>query len=119
MGELRNRPAEGLVDGDLLGGVGDVVVAADDVGDLHQRVVDGDDVVVDGDSSRDSARGADEDRVADGFSGELDGAADKIMEAERMILDFEADGEWLAIGNVLGDGGGVEGAASSGVDFGA
>jgi len=40
---------------------------------LHQRVVDGDDVVVDGDSSRDSARGADQDRVADGFSGELDG----------------------------------------------
>jgi hypothetical protein len=47
MGKLRHRPAEGLVDGHLLGSVGDVVVAADDVGDAHEGVVDGDHVVID------------------------------------------------------------------------
>jgi len=50
--ELGQGPAEGLVDGDLLGSVGDVVVATDDVGDLHEGVVDGDHVVVNGDAAR-------------------------------------------------------------------
>ena len=81
MGELGDLPAEGLVDGDLLGGVGDVVVAADDVGDLHERVVDGDDVVVDGHAGGGSAGGADEDWVADRVGGELHIAADEVVEA--------------------------------------
>ncbi len=81
VGELGDLPAEGLVDGDLLWGVRDVVVAADDVGDLHERVVDGDDVVVDGDAGGGSAGGADEDRVADCVGGELDVAANDVVEA--------------------------------------
>ncbi len=48
MRELRHLPPKGLVDRHLLGGVRDMVIAADDVGDLHQRVVNGDDIVIDG-----------------------------------------------------------------------
>jgi hypothetical protein len=47
MSKLRNRPTEGFVDGYLLGSVGDVVIAADDVSDAHKGVVDGDHVVID------------------------------------------------------------------------
>ena len=40
--ELRRRPAHGLEDRDLPGGVGQVIVAADDVGDAHVVIVDHD-----------------------------------------------------------------------------
>ena len=36
MGKLGHGPAEGLVDGHLFGRVGDMVIAANDVGDAHQ-----------------------------------------------------------------------------------
>src|ERR1035441_9965673 len=79
VGKFGNGPAEGLVDGDLFGGVGDVVVSADDVGDAHEGVVDCDDVVIDRDAVRDPARpaagGTDQNRVADGVGGGAAGAA--------------------------------------------
>ena len=40
VGERGHGRAEGLVDHDLTRGVGQVVVAADDMGDLHHGVVD-------------------------------------------------------------------------------
>jgi len=123
VGELRHRPAEGLVDGHLLGGVGDVIVAADDVGDVHEGVVDGDHVVVDRDSGGNSACSprcrADQNGVADRVGGELDRAADQIVEAERVVLNAEAHGERLSGGDVAGDGFLVQRAAAAGVDLGA
>ena len=50
--ERRRRVAERLVDEHLTRGVGEVVVAADDVGDLHVRVVAHDGEVVGGASRR-------------------------------------------------------------------
>ena len=47
MRELRHRPAQRFVQRDLLGSVRKMIVAADHVRDLHQRVVDDDHVVVD------------------------------------------------------------------------
>ena len=42
MAEFRQRIIQGLVDEDLTGRVGDVIVATDDMGDLHGHVVDND-----------------------------------------------------------------------------
>src|ERR1700678_500874 len=125
MGELGNRPAEGFIDGDLLGGVGDVVVAANDVGDAHQGVVNGDDVVVDRDAAAFdfgntcSAAGgaADQDRIADRVGGELDRAADDVVKAEGVVFNAEANGVGLAVGEILVHGARRERAAAAGVDM--
>ncbi len=37
---LRHEPAHGVIDDDLAGSVGQVVIAADDVGDTHVVVID-------------------------------------------------------------------------------
>ena len=73
--ELGRRDAQGLVDHDLLGRVADVVVAADDVGDLHGHVVDDHGEVV-----RHGAVGALHDEVADGVVLEADLAAQDVVE---------------------------------------
>ena len=117
VGELRDGPAKGLVDGYLLWGVGDVIVAADDVGDGHEGVVDGDHVVVDGNAGGDAAGAAHQDGVADGVGGELDRAADQIVEAEWMVFDSEANSVGLALGQVLGDSVVRKRAAAAGVDL--
>src|SRR5580692_10144735 len=106
VGEFGNRPAEGFIDGNLLGGVGDVVVAANDVSDAHEGVVDGDDVVIDGDAAtfdfgntRSPAGGAaDEDEIADSVGGELDRAAHEVVKAEGVVLNAEANRVGLAFG---------------------
>ncbi len=86
-----------------------MVVAADDVGDAHERVVDGDHVVVDRNAvPRLPLAERTQDRVADRFGGELDRAVDEVVEAQRMVFDFEADGEGLAGSEVLLDRRGVE-----------
>ena len=82
MRELGHLPSEGLVNGDLLGGVGDMVVAANHVRDLHEGVVDGDDVVVDGHAGRPH-----QDRIADRLAGKLDIAADDVVEAQGTVGD--------------------------------
>src|SRR5690606_27949706 len=48
MAELRRIPAKGLVKQQLGGRVGQMLLPADDVGDFHQGVVDGDGQVVQG-----------------------------------------------------------------------
>ena len=104
MRELRYRPAEGLVDGHLLGCVRDMIVTADDVRDAHQRVVDGNDVVVDRNSLRCAADGgADEDGVADCLRCKLDFAADEVVESQGMVFDFETHGVGLVGGKIVFD----------------
>src|SRR5271157_1576479 len=113
MGELGDGPAECLVDGHLLGGVGDVVVASDDMGDAHEGIVDGDDVVVDGDPGGDAGGGSNKNGIADGFGGELDGASDNVVEAEGVVFDPEADGIGHAGGEIFVDGFLGQGAAAT------
>src|SRR5271166_786916 len=64
--ELRDGPTEGLVNGYLLGSVRDVVIAANPMRDLHERVVYGDDIVVDR-----NARRTHENWIADRLAGKL------------------------------------------------
>ena len=68
VGERGHGRAEGLVDHDLARGVGQVVVAADDMGDLHHGVVDDGREVV-----RGRAIGAEDDKVVEllGVEGHL------------------------------------------------
>ena len=60
MRELRRREAERLIQQDLPRRIRDVILAADHVRDLHQRIVDDDGEVVGG-----AAVGADDHRIAD------------------------------------------------------
>jgi hypothetical protein len=63
---------------------------------LHERVIDGDDIVVDGNAGGGSAGGADEHRIADRVGGELDLAADDVVEAQRTVGNEQSHSEVFA-----------------------
>ena len=88
VGERGHGRAEGLVDHDLARGVGQVVVAADDVGDLHHGVVDDGREVI-----RGRAIGAEDDKVVEllGVEGHLavDGVVDDDVAAVLGHLDAQ------------------------------
>ena len=88
VGERGHGRAEGLVDHDLARGVGQVVVAADDVGDLHHGVVDDGREVV-----RGRAVGAEDDEVVEllGIEGHLavNGVVDDDVAAVLGHLDAQ------------------------------
>ena len=79
--EARLAVAERPDQGDVLGRVRDVVLAADDVADLHLLVVDHDHEVV-----QRRAIGAHDDEVAEQAVVELDLAADQVVEAHHLGL---------------------------------
>ena len=93
MRELRHRPAQRLVKRDLLRRVGEMIVAANDVRDLHQRVVDHHHVVVNR-----NAAGAQDDGIADHFVGELDHAAHDVVKANGVLGNAQANGRSFAAG---------------------
>ena len=88
VGERGHGRAEGLVDHDLARGVGKVVVAADDVGDLHHGVIDDGREVV-----RGRAVGAEDDKVVEllGVEGHLamNGVVDDDVAAVLGHLDAQ------------------------------
>ena len=88
VGERGHGRAEGLVDHDLARGVGQVVVAADDMGDLHHGVVDDGREVV-----RGRAIGAEDDKVVEllGVEGHLavNGVVDDDVAAVLGHLDAQ------------------------------
>ena len=88
VGERRHGRAEGLIDHDLTRGVGQVVVAADDMGDLHHGVVDDGREVI-----RGRAIGAEDDKVVEllGVEGHLavDGVVDNDVAAVLGHLDAQ------------------------------
>ena len=81
VGELRSFEAQGLVDDELARRVGQVFFRADDVGDVHEGIVEDDTVVIDRD-----AIGFDDDEVADvvGIEGHV--AADEIVQFDCFVL---------------------------------
>ncbi len=104
----RRRPAQGREQHHLPGGVGDVILAPDDVGDIHARIVDDHGEVV-----GEAAVGALDDEVADDIRGEGDGPVDEIVESHRPLGHPEADGRLLARGQPGRDlGGGKSGTAT-------
>ena len=79
--EGRRRPSQRLVHQQLPRRVRHVVLAADHVRDLHQRVVDDDREVVGG-----AAVGPDDHRVADDLACERDAAAHEVLERDVVAL---------------------------------
>ena len=77
-----------------------MVVAANHVRNVHQRVVDRDHVVVDRDAFRLAAffgRGrADNDGIADRLRRKLHFAAHQVVESQRVVFDLQPHGERLA-----------------------
>ncbi len=88
-----------------------MIVAANDVGDIHQRVIDHDHVVVDR-----NATGAQDDGIADHLAGELDHAVHDVVEANRMFGNAQANRRSLAAGSSPLRLGGVQHAALSGIN---
>ena len=89
MPEARPGPAEGLIEQDVLGRGGDPLLGADDVGDLHQVVVDDIGEVVGGE-----AVGLHEDLVVDVVVVEGDVAAELVAEGGGAFeRDLHADDE--------------------------
>ena len=80
-----------FVQRDLLGCVGEMIVAADHVRDLHQRVVNHDHVVVDRHPVR-----TQNDGIADDFVRELDVAVNDVVKADGMLGNPQPDGAGLA-----------------------
>ena len=92
--EARHVVAERSEQQDVLGRVREVVLAADDVGDLHRRVVDDDREVV-----QRRAVGADDHEVAAEVADvELDVAAHDVVEADHALADAEAERAAPALG---------------------
>src|SRR5947209_3314735 len=88
-----------------------MVIATNYVGDLHQRVIDDDDVVV----YRHSGR-TQNDGVAHNFAGKFDSAVNDVMEANGMLWNAQADGARFGGSSPALRFGGVDGAAFAGVN---
>ena len=98
MGELRHVGAHRPEQQDVLGRVRQVILAADDVADLHVGVVDADREVVER-----RAVGADDDQVAaERRRVDLDVAADDVVERDDPLPDAEADDRLAALGLARG-----------------
>ena len=91
MREPRHGAAEGFEEQLLASAVGEVVVAADHVGDAHLAVVDDGCEVVAG-----HAVGAHDDRVAEGAGADGDGSADQVVDDDVSRGNQEAHGRRLA-----------------------
>ena len=90
----RQRRAERLEDQELRERVGEVLLGADDVGDLHLDVVDDAGEVV-----KRAAVGPDDHEVADLVGGELDVPLDQVVEDQRPAgRDLEPQREGPALG---------------------
>ena len=84
---LGSGPAEGPVEEDVLGGGGDPLFGADDVGDAHEVVVDDIGQMIGGE-----AVGLQQNLVVDVVVGELDVAAELVAEGGFAFDgDLEAD----------------------------
>ncbi len=85
VGEERNFLAEGLEDHEVAGGVRDVIVPADDVGDPHGGIVDDDGEVV----GREAVA-LEDDKVAELVVLESDDVADEVLPRCLPVRDDEA-----------------------------
>ena len=84
VGKDRRGKSERPVEEDLRGGVGEMVLPADHVADLHGVVVGDDGEVVGGD-----AVGADDDEIADRLALKGHRPADEVLEGDRSRLHAE------------------------------
>ena len=95
MREFGHRRAQGLVDHDLARGVREVVIAADDVGDAHHRVVDdGREVVGRG------AVGAEDDEVVELLRVEGHVAVDRVVDDDIAAVEGHLDAQDVGLARV-------------------
>ena len=87
MSKFGYRPAQGLIQRHLLWGVGKMIVSPDHVCNLHQRIVDHHDVVINR-----HCIGTQNDGIADDFIGELDLSMYDVVEANGMLRNFQPNG---------------------------
>ena len=78
-----------------------MIVAANDMRDAHQRVVNRDHIVIDRHACRHTARASHQHRIADGFRGKLHIAANNVVEAEWVVFDSQPHCEVLAGSEIL------------------
>ena len=94
VGEDRRLGPEGAEQQDVLGHVAEVILAPDDVADPHRHVVD--DVR---EVEQRGAVGADDHEVAaERLGGDLDVAADHVVERDDLLADAEPDHRPPALG---------------------
>ncbi len=86
VGELRLCVAHGVVEGDLLGGVGDMVVAPDDMAHLHARVVHHHAEVVGGHAQLGAFAGAGDDPVVQRVRRKGQVALDEVGPGDGAVL---------------------------------
>ena len=110
MREGRHRGAERLVDHDLARRVGQVVVAADDVGDAHHRVVHDRSEVV-----RGRAVGAEDDEVVELLGVEAHVAVDRVVHEDVAAVERHLDAQGVGLAGLDASPrlGGVEVAAGA------
>ena len=89
--ELRHGPVESLIQRHLFRRIGEMVVAADDVGNLHQRIVDDDYVVVNRNPGR-----AQDDGIAHHLIREFDLAVHDVVKTNGSLRNAQADGARFA-----------------------
>src|SRR5689334_4252765 len=87
MRKLRHRPTQCLVKRDLLGSIGEMIVATYDVRDLHHRVINYHHVVVNRDAS-----GAQDNGIAHCLAGKLNGTVHDIVKAYWMLRNYQPNG---------------------------
>src|SRR6185312_4123937 len=80
-----------FINSNLLGRIGNVVIAADHMSDFHIRIVNDYHIVVNR-----HATGTNDDWVADYFIGKLDRATNNIFETDRVFGNLQPDGGGLA-----------------------
>ena len=86
MSKLRHRPVQRFIQSNLLGRIGEMIVAANYMRDLHQRVVNHDHVVV-----HRHPRRSQDDRVAHHFIRKFDLAVNNIVKANRPFRNVKTN----------------------------
>src|SRR5258708_38415655 len=91
MGESGRSQSQSLIDHELFGGVGKVVVSPNDMGNSHQRVIHRSDKII----SR-FPTAADQDKIVDFRMFHRNLSPDDVVEGSGAFLDFQPDGKSLA-----------------------
>ena len=112
MRKLRHGPVQRFIQRNLFGRIGKMIIAPDYMRDLHQRVVDHDDIVVNRHSRR-----PEDDRIADDLVRKLDLSMDDVVEANRALRNMQASGACGPGSAALQGLGGIDGPAGSGIDW--